>query len=237
MPFANVCLSPVLLAHYDISKSIVVIIDVLRATSTIVTALNNGAKYVVPVENVNECIKIGEKLNAITAGERDGKVLPGLKYGNSPSEYSKNKIENKILVITTTNGTRLLHLAKKQNAKEIVIGSFLNETALVEYLFSKNQSIMLACAGWKDSVNIEDMLFAGSIIEKIEKKFTVDCDSALISKEMYQLWQKKGESFLANTSHFKRLERLGLIEDIRLCFKSDTHPVVPIYKEGNLVLG
>ena len=89
-----------------------------RATSTIATALFNGAEKVIPVANVEDCIELGKKLNAVTAGERDGKVIPGLQHGNSPAEYYREFIQNKILVLTTTNGTRLLHMALKSGAVE-----------------------------------------------------------------------------------------------------------------------
>ena len=108
-PSLYTCLSPSLLHLYDIKESIVVIIDVLRATSTIATALYNGASQVIPVEAVAECIRIGKEIAGITAGERDGKVAEGLEYGNSPFEYPPSFIKGKTLVLTTTNGTKLLH--------------------------------------------------------------------------------------------------------------------------------
>src|SRR5487761_2612182 len=117
-------LSPRVLDLYDVSESIVVIIDVFRATSTIATALYNGAEKVIPVASVADCMAIGKKLNAITAGERDGKIIEGLQYGNSPAEYPRSFIQGKTLVLTTTNGTRLLHLALERGANEIITGSF-----------------------------------------------------------------------------------------------------------------
>ncbi|MCU0337529.1 MAG: 2-phosphosulfolactate phosphatase, partial [Sediminibacterium sp.] len=92
-PTLHTILSPRMLDIYDVRQSIFVIIDVFRATSTIATALYNGAKKVIPVDQVDQCIELGKKLNAITAGERDGKIIPGLQYGNSPAEYPRNFIE------------------------------------------------------------------------------------------------------------------------------------------------
>ena len=111
-PTLNTLLSPRLLDLYNAANSIVVIIDVFRATSTIATALYNGALKVIPVEGVQDCIKIGRQLNAVTAGERDGKIIEGLQHGNSPSEYTREFIEGKTLVLTTTNGTWLLIMAR-----------------------------------------------------------------------------------------------------------------------------
>src|SRR5436190_20477337 len=129
-PSLHTCLSPALLHLYDVSNSIVVIIDILRATSTIATALNNGAKCVIPVDSVSRCIELGKQIDGITAGERDGKVAEGLKHGNSPFEYSREFIERKTLVLTTTNGTRLLHMSLENGAKEIITGSFPNLSAV-----------------------------------------------------------------------------------------------------------
>src|SRR6476660_1069825 len=103
-PILHTILSPGLLNLYEVSNSIVVIIDVFRATSTIATALYNGAARVIPVDSVDKCIELGQTTGGITAGERDGKVIPGLSYGNSPAEYPRSFIEGKTLVLTTTNG-------------------------------------------------------------------------------------------------------------------------------------
>ena len=127
-------LSPALLNLYDISSATVVIIDVLRATSTIATALYNGARAVIPVDSVSRCIEIGKQIHGITAGERDGKVAEGLIHGNSPFEYPRDFIEGKTLVLTTTNGTRLLQMALDKGAKEIITGSFPNLSAVCDHL-------------------------------------------------------------------------------------------------------
>ena len=106
-PSLFTCLSPALLHLYQVSQATVVIIDVWRATSTIATALFNGARYIIPVDSVAKCIELGRQINCITAGERDGKIAEGLSYGNSPFEYNRDFIRGKILVLTTTNGTRV----------------------------------------------------------------------------------------------------------------------------------
>ena len=144
------CFSPSLLNLYDVDKSIVVIIDVLRATSTIATALFNGAKSIIPVDSVAECIRIGKQIDSITAGERDGKIAEGLEYGNSPFEYPREFIEGKTLVLTTTNGTKLLHMALDRNAKGVITGSFPNLSAVCDHLLAQNQNVILGCAAWKN---------------------------------------------------------------------------------------
>src|SRR5688572_19979156 len=153
-PTLYTCLSPALLHLYDVRDCVVVVIDILRATSTISTALFNGAKAVIPVDSVEKCIRLGKSMECITAGERDGQVAEGLQYGNSSFEYPREFIQGKTLVLTTTNGTRLLHMALSKGATEIITGSFLNLSAVSDHLSELKRNVILACAGWKDKVNI-----------------------------------------------------------------------------------
>ncbi len=231
------CLSPSLLHLYDVNSSIVVIIDVLRATSTIATALYNGAKAIVPVDSVVECISLGKQIDALTAGERDGQIAEGLANGNSPFEYSKEFISGKTLVLTTTNGTKLLHMALAKNAREIITGSFPNLSAVCSHLVNKNENVILACAAWKDKINIEDSLFAGAVIQNIQHHFTIECDSSQIAHTLYSNAKADMYSFMQthNASHYRRLTNFGLEKDIRYCLTPDTAPVLPLYTDGKLV--
>jgi 2-phosphosulfolactate phosphatase len=235
-PALFTCLSPALLHLYDVSSSIVVIIDVLRATSTIATSLYNGAKAIIPVDSVAECIRIGKQIDAITAGERDGQVAEGLQYGNSPFEYPRDFIGEKTLVLTTTNGTKLLHMALDKGAKDIITGSFPNLSAVCDFLIEKNQNVILGCAAWKDRVNIEDTLFAGAVIEKIKDFFDLNCDSSQMAHTLYQEAKDDLYEFMKkkNASHYHRLSNFGLEKDIRYCLTADSANVLPIYREGRL---
>ena len=235
-PFLYTSLSPALLHLYNVSQATVVIIDVLRATSTIATALFNGARYIVPVDSVAKCIELGRQINCITAGERDGKIAEGLSYGNSPFEYNREFIRGKILVLTTTNGTRLLHMALDKGAKEIVTGSFANLDAVTEYLIGQKNNVILACAAWKDKMNIEDTLFAGAIIERIREHFTIDCDASHIAATLYNKASGDLFSFMKNNnaSHYNRLMKFGLEKDIRYCLEPNLANVLPIYEDGKL---
>ena len=236
-PFLHTILSPKLLDVYDVTDSVVVIIDVFRATSTIAVALYNGAKQIIPVDNVEECIAIGNAAhNSITAGERDGKIIEGLQYGNSPTDYPRSFIENKTLVLTTTNGTKLLHMALQKGASEIVTGSFPNLSAVCDFLSTTNKNVFLGCSAWKDKFNLEDTLFAGAVIEKVKQNFTVHCDSSLMAEEMYQLHQHEMKTFIRNTTHWHRLAKFGLEEDMEYCVSIDVANVLPIYKGNALVI-
>jgi len=232
------CLSPALLNLYDINNSVVVIIDVLRATSTIATALYNGASSVIPVATVPQCIELGEAMGGITAGERDGKVAEGLKYGNSPFEYPRTFIENKILVLTTTNGTKLLHMALDQGAPEIITGSFPNLSAVCDHLIASDKDVLLGCAAWKDRVNLEDTLFAGAVIHRIKSHFNILCDSSGIAESIYLEAGADRFSFMKNknATHYHRLMKYGLEKDIRYCLTEDGANVLPIFKGDRLVI-
>lgn len=231
-------LSPALLHLYDVRESIVVIIDVLRATSTIATALYNGAKAVVPVDSVPHCIELGRQLGGITAGERDGKVAEGLVYGNSPFEYPRSFIEDKILVLTTTNGTKLLHMALNNGAPAIITGSFPNLGAVCDYLVKEKRNVILGCAAWKDRFNIEDTLFAGAVIARIKDHFSINCDSSQMAEGLYQEGKADLYEFMKqkNASHYHRLTGYGLEKDIRYCLTADGANVLPIYRDGKLVV-
>lgn len=235
-PSLHTSLSPSLLHLYDLSNSVVVIIDVFRATSTIASALYNGAKCIIPVDSVPKAIEISKNIGGIAAGERDGKIAEGLEHGNSPLEYTRTFIEGKTLVLTTTNGTRLLHMAFDKNADTIVSGSFPNLSAVCDFLVSENKHVVLGCAGWKDRFNLEDTLFAGAVIHTIGKKFTIHCDSSLMAETMYAKYKNKLVEFAPKLTHYHRLvERFGLIEDIRFCLTPDVANVLPVYQEGKLV--
>ena len=232
------CLSPALIDIYDLSNSVVVIIDVLRATSTIATALYNGASCVIPVASVPRCIEIGEEVGGITAGERDGKVADGLTYGNSPFEYPRAFIEDKILVLTTTNGTKLLHMALDRGAPEIITGSFPNLSAVCEYLLASGKDVLLGCSAWKDRVNLEDTLFAGAVINRIKDHFTIHCDASKMAESIYLEAGEDRFGFMERrgATHYHRLMKYGLEKDIRYCLSADGANVLPIFKGDRLVI-
>lgn len=231
-------LSPALLNLYEVKDTIVVVIDVLRATSTIATALYNGADSVVPVDDIAKCISLGKSLCGITAGERDGKIAEGLEYGNSPFEYPRSFVEGKTLVLTTTNGTKLLHMALARGAGHIITGSFPNFTAVCEYLVAQNQPVLLACSAWKDRVNIEDTLFAGAVVSRIREHFSIHCDASKIAEALYDSAREDLYGFLEqkNATHYQRLTGFGLHKDLKYCLTKDIANVLPFYENEKLIL-
>ncbi|MEZ5046610.1 MAG: 2-phosphosulfolactate phosphatase [Chitinophagaceae bacterium] len=225
LPTIETCFSPSLLHLYDLKGKIVIIIDVFRATSTIATALHQGAKAVIPVASVEECIALGNEIpNSITAGERNGMVVEGLQHGNSPLSYPNSFIQDKTLILTTTNGTRLLHQCLA--ADEILTGSFLNLDAICSYIVSQKKDVLLACASWKDRYNLEDSLFAGAVYEQVQQHFAMNCDSTRAALHLYKAAKTNLYAFIQDSSHFIRLSKHGLEYDMEYCCMLNKHNVV-----------
>ncbi|QEC41448.1 2-phosphosulfolactate phosphatase [Pseudobacter ginsenosidimutans] len=237
-PSLYTSLSPALLHLHDLNNTVVVIIDVLRATSTIATALYNGARCVIPVDSVARCIELGKNIDSITAGERDGQIAEGLQYGNSPFEYPESFIKGKTLVLTTTNGTKLLHMALERGAGEVITGSFPNLSSVCDYLLASKQNVILGCAAWKDKVNLEDTLFAGAVINRVQEHFSINCDSSKLAATLYDAAKDDLYGFMheKNASHYQRLTGFGLEKDIRYCLTPDVANVLPFYGDGKLTI-
>ncbi len=237
-PVVQTVLSPALLNLYELNSSIVVIIDVLRATSTIATALHHGAKEIIPVATVAECIQLGKQMDAITAGERDGKIAEGLQYGNTPSVYTPKFVGGKTVVLTTTNGTRLLHQALEADAEEIITGAFCNLSSVCQYLVQRQKNVLLACAAWRNRVNLEDTLFAGAVIDQIKDQFEIKGDSSQIAEILYQEARPGLFEYMKNkkASHYQRLMDQGLEADIRYCLSVNSADTLPVYENGRLAV-
>jgi len=230
----NVCLSPSLIPLYNVEDYMVVIIDIFRATSSICYGIENGAEAIIPVSEVEECAAYRERgLDYLLAAERDGRVVDGFDFGNSPFSYTKEKVAGKTIVLTTTNGTHALHLSR--SAKKIVIGSFLNLTALCNWLKTQNDNILLVCAGWKNNFNLEDTLFAGAVVDQLKNlDFKLD-DSAIAANDLFQIGKQDINQYLKKTSHSERLKKLGIEKDIEFCLQVDLTTAIPVLTGEKLV--
>jgi len=239
MPLINIILTPAEFEYYNISTNdnIIVVIDIFRATSTIVTALANGAKSVIPVSSIDEARRL--KANGfLIAGEKNGIPIDGFNFGNSPLDFiNVEKIKNKDIVITTTNGTQAIQVAK--NKGQIIIGSFLNLNAVADYVLQQNKDLVLLCAGWKNKFNLEDFVFAGSLTHYLysTKKYELDSDSALLGYLTFDRSRRKLKEFLNMASHKKRLENLNLEADIDFCLTINKYPIVPKLVNDKIILG
>jgi 2-phosphosulfolactate phosphatase len=232
MKTIDVCLSPELMHLYDLQDRAVVVVDILRATSCMVTAFAHGVESIVPFASLDECRKMKFK-GYITSGERDGKKVDGFDKGNSPFEYMDNHIRGMKIAFTTTNGTQAIEKAK--GAKEVIIGSFLNLTAVAKYLLLGENNALIVCAGWKGKVNLEDTLFAGAIVEKLKEYLGPDCDAPLAAQHLYNVAKGDMVSFLNTSSHVRRLNKLNIHDDLKFCVTPDQYMVLPKLKNGVLV--
>jgi len=229
-----VCLSPALIPLYNVEDYIVVIVDIFRATSSICYGIENGAEAIIPVSLVEECAAYREKgLDYLLAAERDGKVVEGFDFGNSPFSYTKEKVAGKTIVLTTTNGTHALHLSRA--AKKIVIGSFLNLNSLSNWLKTQNENILLVCAGWKNNFNLEDTLFAGAVVEQLKAGDFKPDDAAIAANDLYQLGKHDLNEYLKKTSHSERLKKLGIEKDIEFCLQMDLTTAIPVLEGERLI--
>lgn len=231
----EVVMSPALLPYYKVAGKSVVVIDVLRATSSMCVAFKNGVKKILPVSSPEEC-KIFKDFDFVIAAEKDAVKVDGFDLGNSPFDFDNYLLEGKSVAMATTNGTKALKQAQEQGAKNIIIGSFLNLTQVCNWIKSVDDDIILLCAGWKDKVNLEDTLFAGALCNALRKDMDIDCDSALGAKLLYQNNQNNLEDLVRMSSHAKRFQLLHLqTDDIKYCLQIDFAPVLPILKGAYLI--
>jgi len=227
----DVCLTPELLPLYEVSNKAVVVVDILRATSCLVTALANGADHIVPVAHLEECRKMKDQ-GYIISGERDGSKVADFDLGNSPFEYLTGMIGKKI-AFTTTNGT--LAIEKSRAAPVLAVGAFLNLSALTRFLKAQPNSVLIVCAGWKGRFSLEDTLFAGALAERLQAFATLDCDAGLAAMHLYRQAKVNLAGFLDQSSHVRRLNRLNIHRDLAFCVAEDTYDVVPVLQQNRLV--
>lgn len=230
----EVCLTPALLNLYDTKDSIVVVIDILRATSSIVYGLDNGATAIIPVAQVDDCLTYTAK-GFLLAAERNGEVVAGYDFGNSPFSYIREKVGGKTVVLTTTNGTKALHMAREQ-AHQVVVGSFFNLDSLCNWLRVQERDVLLLCAGWKDKFNLEDTLFAGAVVNELRKDFTHFDDSCVAAEDLYLLAKDDLRGYLRKSSHSHRLAELNIEEDVKFCLQLNICEAIPVLIGDELVL-
>jgi 2-phosphosulfolactate phosphatase len=230
----EVCFTPQAYPLFHKPGAIVVVIDILRATSAITTAFYNGVLKMIPVAGIDEARSYKEN-GYIVAAERNGEIVEGFDMGNSPFGYMNSKVKGKTIVITTTNGTQAIEAAKI--ADKTIIGSFLNLDTVVEYLKLQQKDVIFICSGWKNKFNLEDTLFAGAVAEQLlgVENFSTECDSTRAAMELYKLAKNDLYGFLGNSSHRKRLSKLDLERDIKYCLTPNQCPVLPIMEKGVLV--
>jgi 2-phosphosulfolactate phosphatase len=229
----DVCLSPHLYPVYHKDDSIVVVIDILRATSAMCTAFEYGVEKMIPVASVEEAQEYKNQ-GFMVGAERNGIALEGFDFGNSPYSYMTESIRGKTIVISTTNGTQAIEAAR--SAYKVVIGAFTNISALCEWLLAQNRNVLLLCSGWKNRFNLEDSVFAGAMAEKLVKTGLYRTgDAALAVSGLYELAKKNPHKFLHSSSHAERLAAMGLKEDIKYCLQVDLTKAIPVLDGKHLI--
>jgi len=230
----EVCFSPGEYHLYESDFQLVVVLDVLRATSAICTAMEHGLKEIIPVATVEEARKLQSE-GYLAAAERGGQIVDGFDMGNSPYSYMDPALKGKSVVLTTTNGTKAINMAKDKET--VVIGSLNNLDTLCEWLIKQRRDILVLGSGWKDKFNLEDTICAGAIADKCLKsgRFFADEDSTVAAKFIYRSARDNMFAFLKASSHRRRLRKLNLNEDVKYCLTPNNCTAIPILENGSLV--
>ncbi|RPD50298.1 2-phosphosulfolactate phosphatase [Hymenobacter sediminis] len=234
MPTFDICFSPELLPLFNLQGRVAVVVDILRATSSIVTALAQGVTHMVPFSELEACRALSVE-GYLTAAERDGRQAEGVDLGNSPFGYLDGvvPVHGRAVAITTTNGTRALHLSA--DADDIVVGAFLNIGAVADYLRKQGKDVVVVCAGWKGNFCLEDTLFGGALAARLQAEFnTTDSDATLAALDLWQAAQPDAASYLLKSSHVRRLNHLEAHKDMEFCMRQDEYHLVPVFREGKI---
>jgi len=219
----------------DLRGKTAVIIDVLRASSTIITALSNQAKQIIPVGDMEEASKLSRTIDSndfLLCGEKDGQKIDGYDLGNSPLEYTSDKVKDKKLILNTSNGTKAIK--KAHVALHVYIGTFLNLESLAGALTAHDEEMVLVCSGWRGRLSLEDILFAGALIHKLGNG-TLPEDAKDGAKVAFGLYEKFGHdlvNIIKKTDHANRLKDMVTEEEIEFCCNESEFNVIPQFKDG-----
>jgi 2-phosphosulfolactate phosphatase len=228
----DVFFTPHHLDEMDLREKKVVVIDVLRASTTIVAALSNGAKEIIPVATVEAAMKIvGNRDGEVTllGGERHGKMIEGFHLGNSPSEYTEERVKNKSIVFTSTNGSQAF--VKARYAKEMLVCGFVNISAVASALLLEEDDVTILCSGRDADFSLEDAVCAGMLLQKLidaKGQSVTYGDTGAAALVLYKSQRRSLQAMLARTEHGKYLKAIGFGGDLKTCAGLDTLPVVPM---------
>lgn len=230
----EVCLTPAIYDKHAHDDNIVVVVDILRATSSVCTAFANGVNRIIPVSSVEEA-RQKKREGYVVASERDGYVLDFADFGNSPFNFSKDRVSGKDIVYSTTNGTRCINMAS--HSKEVLIGSFLNLSALTDYLVEQDAPVLIFCASWKDRFSLEDTIFAGALAERLleSDEFETICDAVTASIDLWSLAKDDLNGYILKAAQKDRLASKGLDDCIEFCHQLDFTNLVPYFSNGELL--
>jgi 2-phosphosulfolactate phosphatase len=231
----EVCFTPKLYSEIVTKENfIVVMVDILRASTSICAAFENGVEAIIPVASLNEAKAYKDK-GYLVASEREGIVTGFADFGNSAFNFMTEAVKGKTIAYSTTNGTQAIELAK--NAAGLVIGAFSNITILSQWLINQNCNVVILCAGWKNKFNLEDSIFAGALIERLKTSnaFNTDCDAAEAAIDLWSIAKANPLAYIQKAAHRERLRKLKLDDVLEYSFQFDTTKVVPVLIDGVLV--
>ena len=228
----EVCFSPELIHLHDLEGKIVVVVDIFRASSTMIAALAHGVTEIRTFAQLEEC-RAMKAQGYLIAGERDGLTADGFEMGNSPVAYISGQYAGRKLAMTTTNGTQAIH--HSAGALEILIGAFPNLNATARYIQTQEKDVLIHCAGWKGRFNLEDSLYAGALVEALANTHLAEEDGALAMRTLYSKEKDNLSKFLSQASHAKRLQNHQIEADIDFCLSLDLYDLIVKLQNGVLI--
>lgn len=227
----DICFTPALYPYYsqDGENKIVVVVDIFRATTTMCAALNNGARSIIPVASIEEAQDYKAK-GFLVGAERNVKRCDFADFGNSPFDYTEDKVSGKDVVFTTTNGTQAIEMAN--DAEILIIGAFSNIDAVADFCFEKQKDVIVLCAGWNNRFNIEDSLYGGALARRlIDRGYTSASDATQVALSMWNEAKADVRKYINRTEHIKRLEANNLQDSVEYCLTEDTVNIIPVYNK------
>jgi 2-phosphosulfolactate phosphatase len=235
----EVYLTPSTVTDDDVKEKTVVVVDVLRSSSTIISALDARARAVIPVSDTEEAGKIAYNLDPNTyvlGGERNGTKIEGYQVGNSPLAYTEELVEGKTVIFNTANGAHALH--KGYAAKHLVVGGFLNAGRIATFLRETAEEVVFICGGRQNRISLDDILCVGLILDRIwQAQMPAQLpDATYVAYTTYQRSKDRLEAALHNCTHGAELTADGHSEDLRFCSRLDALPVLPYYSERRITL-
>ncbi|MBN1951749.1 MAG: 2-phosphosulfolactate phosphatase [Bacteroidales bacterium] len=230
----EVCLTPATYDTFKNDEAIVVVVDILRATSAICTAFMNGARKIIPVATLEEAREYKVR-GSMVAAERDGIVRDFADFGNSPYNFTPERVKGNDIVYSTTNGTNTIMMAS--HSFQVLIGSYLNHQALVDHIARENRDLVILCAGWKNKFNLEDTLFAGALAKSLleNDKFETVCDSTYASIDLWELASVNLMQYLEKVAQRHRLKKNKLDDVLEYCHTFNLTGIIPYLEKDYLV--
>ena len=222
----------------DIRDRTVVVIDVLRTSTTIASALSNGARYVVPASDLGDASTIASNLDPSSyclGGERSGVKIEGYRFGNSPLEYDRKAVAGKTLILTTTNGTPTIRRARQ--AAHLIVAGFVNVSLAARFIKQKGLDAAIVCAGWRNRISLEDTLCAGMLLSELWQGSEPpgSTDASHIAFTLYRHERNDIPAAVRRSIHGKRLAEMNLHQDVDFCGSVNTVPALPVYGDRRLV--